>query len=590
MKLFGTDVGGSTASTSDFALRMNVGYMSQAFSLYSELTVRQNLKLHAELYQLPAGTIPARITELLTRFDLTDVADLRPESLPLGIRQRLQLAVAILHRPAMLILDEPTSGVDPVARDQFWRTLIELSRDDGVTIFLSTHFMSEAERCDRISFMHAGRVLAVGAPDALRQERGVATLEDAFIAYLEGAQDARPAASTPPASDTTPAQPERAPAQVRRFDSRRLWASARREMMELARDPVRMAFAVFAPLVLMLAFGFGISFDIENLRFAAFDQDHSLESRTLVDQFSSSRYFSEQPPIASATERDERLVSGDVQIVIEIPPGFGRDLLAGHHPELDVIIDGAMPFRAETARGYVTALASTYVTSLTASTGSSSHTIDAVGIETRFRYNQAFRSANALVPSIIMLMLIVVPAIMSAVSVVREKETGSIANFRATPITSFEFLFGKQLPYIAISMVSYIFLCLLAYVVFDVPIKGSFLTLTLATFFYVAGTTGFGQLISSFTRTQVSAVFATAILSIIPAINFSGLLVPVASLSGGGRIIGLILPPVWYQPVSVGTFTKGLSFLDLWQNIAVLAGFFGLFLVIAQLALKKQEA
>lgn len=590
MKLFGTDVGGATAgSAADFALRMNVGYMSQAFSLYGELTVRQNLTLHAELYQLPTDAIPTRIAELLTRFDLTDVADTRPESLPLGIRQRLQLAVAILHRPAMLILDEPTSGVDPVARDQFWRTLIELSRDDGVTIFLSTHFMSEAERCDRISFMHAGRVLAVGAPDALRQARGVATLEDAFIAYLEAAQDAAPAPSTAPTAQTTPPQ-ERAPTPVRRFDSRRLWASTRREMMELMRDPVRMAFAFFAPVVLMLAFGFGISFDIENLRFAAFDQDHSLESRTLIEQFTSSRYFRELPPINSAAERDERLVSGDAQIVLEIPPGFGRDLLAGHHPQLDVLLDGSSTFRAETARGYVTALASNYATSLATSAGGPSHAIEPVGIETRFRYNQDFRSANALVPSIIMLMLIIVPAIMSAVSVVREKETGSIANFRATPISSFEFLFGKQLPYIAVSMASYLFLCIIAYLVFDVPIKGSFLTLTLATFFYVAGTTGFGQLISSFTRTQVSAVFATAILSIIPAINFSGLLVPVASLSGGGRVIGLILPPAWYQPVSVGTFTKGLSFLDLWQNIAMLAGFFIVFLVIAQLALKKQEA
>ena len=109
------------------------------------------------------------------------MADAKPESLPLGVKQRLQLAVAVLHRPPMLILDEPTSGVDPVARDAFWRTLIDLSRDDGVTIFLSTHFMNEAERCDRISLMHRGRVLAVGAPKELVKDRGSATLEDAFI-------------------------------------------------------------------------------------------------------------------------------------------------------------------------------------------------------------------------------------------------------------------------------------------------------------------------------------------------------------------------------------------------------------------------
>src|SRR5262245_49305524 len=128
---------------------------SQAFSLYNELTVRQNLELHARLYHLPDREVDGRVKELLQRYDLSGVADQRPESLPLGIKQRLQLAVAVLHRPSMLILDEPTSGVDPVARDSFWRTLIDLSRDDGVTIFLSTHFMNEADRCDRISLMHA---------------------------------------------------------------------------------------------------------------------------------------------------------------------------------------------------------------------------------------------------------------------------------------------------------------------------------------------------------------------------------------------------------------------------------------------------
>src|SRR4029077_15869504 len=151
----------------DMEARRNVGYMSQAFSLYSELTIRQNLELHAQLYHLPSGQIDGRVAELLQVYDLNPAADARPESLPLGVKQRLQLAVAVLHRPAMLILDEPTSGVDPVARDAFWQTLIDLSRNDGVTIFISTHFMNEADRCDRISLMHAGKLLAVGTPQEL---------------------------------------------------------------------------------------------------------------------------------------------------------------------------------------------------------------------------------------------------------------------------------------------------------------------------------------------------------------------------------------------------------------------------------------
>src|SRR5271165_1060511 len=178
-KLFGKPM-----QANDMQARLNVGYMSQAFSLYEELTVRQNLDLHAHLYHLPADQIDGRIEELLEHYHLKDVADQLPSGLPLGVKQRLQLAVAVLHRPAMLILDEPTSGVDPVERDEFWRTLIHLSRDDGVTIFISTHFMNEAERCDRISLMNAGKVLAVGAPAELVRQRRCATLEDAFISYL----------------------------------------------------------------------------------------------------------------------------------------------------------------------------------------------------------------------------------------------------------------------------------------------------------------------------------------------------------------------------------------------------------------------
>jgi ribosome-dependent ATPase len=195
-----------------------------------------------------------------------------------------------------------------------------------------------------------------------------------------------------------------------------------------------------------------------------------------------------------------------------------------------------------------------------------------------------------MVPGVIMLVLILIPAIMSAIAVVREKETGSIANFRSTPITKFEFLSGKQLPYIAVAMVSFVLLVSLAILLFGVPVKGSPGILVAGTLLYVAATTGFGQLISAFTRTQVSAVFATAILSVVPAINFSGLLVPVSSLSGGARLFGLGFPSAWYQPISVGTFTKGLGLDELWFDLLVLGGFFVLFLVAAQLILRKQEA
>ncbi len=576
-KLFGKPMGAD-----DMAARQNVGYMSQAFSLYSELTVRQNLELHAHLYHLPANEIEGRIKELLERYDLKDVADAKPESLPLGVKQRLQLAVAVLHRPPILILDEPTSGVDPVARDAFWRTLIDLSRNDGVTIFLSTHFMNEAERCDRISLMHQGRVLAVGSPKELVKKRGSATLEDAFISYLEEAAatgEKKRAQAAPQATDqaakrpsapqptSQEAKPTPAPAS-KRFDPRRLWAYARRETMELLRDPIRLSFAFIGPVILMFAFGYGITFDVENLNFAAFDQDRTPESRRLLEGFSGSHYFSERPPISSTAELERRMRSGELAVVVEIPSGFGRDIANLRSPEVGFWVDGAMPFRGETTKGYVTGI---------------------VLRENRFRYNQGFKSVFSMVPSVIVMMLVLIPAIMATIAVVREKETGSIANFRSTPISKFEFLCGKQFPYVVVGMLTFTLLLLMAYFVFDVPVKGSLGALTLGALLYVFSTCGFGQLISTFTQTQVAAVFATTVLAVIPTVNFSGLLVPVSSLTGQGRLIGLMFPAAWFQPISVGTFTKGLSYSDLWFNALVLALFAVGFLIASHTFLRKQE-
>jgi ribosome-dependent ATPase len=213
-----------------------------------------------------------------------------------------------------------------------------------------------------------------------------------------------------------------------------------------------------------------------------------------------------------------------------------------------------------------------------------------LNLEDRFRYNQGFKSVFAMVPSVIVMMLILIPAIMASIAVVLEKETGSIANFRSTPITKFEFLLGKAFPYVVVGMLTFTLLLLMSFFVFHVPVKGSFAALALGTLLYVFSTCGFGQLVSTFTQTQVAAVFATTVLSVIPTVNFSGLLVPVSSLTGMGRFIGLMFPAAWFQPITVGTFTKALGFSDLWLNTLVLAAFVLVYLIAAQILLKKQEA
>jgi ribosome-dependent ATPase len=583
---------GRPLDANDMATRERVGYMSQAFSLYGELTVRQNLELHSHLFHLPEERRAARVREMLERFDLLGVADSRPESLPLGQKQRLQLAVAILHRPEVLILDEPTSGVDPVARDGFWRYLIDLSRDEGVTIFLSTHFMNEAERCDRISLMHAGKVLAVGTAKDLTQRRGMKSLQDAFIAYLEDAAGTEPGAK-PSETEAVPepTRPAVSPASVSsRFDLRRLWAYARRESMEILRDPIRLAFSLVGPLILLATVGYGISFDVEHLAFAAFDQDQTTQSREFLENFWGSRYFTEHRDITSEADLDRRLKDGELALAIEIPPNFGEDLVADKEPEVSVSLDGAMPFRAETASGYVSGLALSYLADQAARGHITGLQQLPVNVDERFRYNQAFKSVYASVPGTIMLLLILIPAMMTAVGVAREKETGSIANFRSTPITGIEFLLGKQLPYVAIGLVSFLTLLLLAIYLFGVPVKGSTAALFLGAFIYIGAATAFGLLISCFTTTQVAAIFTTTVLTLTAAVNFSGLLMPFSSLSGAARWIGIGFPSGWFTQISLGTFTKGLGFWDLWPNILVLLAFALGFLAAATLVLRKQEA
>jgi len=579
---------GHPIDADDLATRKRVGFMSQSFSLYRELTVLHNLQLHAQLFHLSPERTRARIDELVQTFGLAPYLTRRSEDLPLGVRQRLSLAVAVIHEPDLLILDEPTSGVDPLARDHFWDLLVDLSRNQGVTIFISTHFMSEAERCDRLSFMHAGEVLAQGAPAALKAQTATTSLEEAFIAYLEarageGEDLARPEEPSVPTGDTAPLV--RPP----RFSLARLWAYARREAMELWRDPIRLAFALLGPVILMLGLGYGISFDVERLAFAVLDRDQSPESRAYIEHFDASRYFRQRRPIKGLQELDERLRSGKLALAIEIPPDFGKRVAQGRRPEVAVWIDGAVPFRAETISGYVQGVHREYIEDLLLRTRGEVPQLEPIEVETRFRYNQAFRSVYAMVPGICMLLLILIPSTMTAVGVVREKELGSITNLYATPVTGTEFLLGKQLPYIGVSLLNYATLVALALWLFGVPVKGSFLALTLGAMLFVIASTGLGLLMSTFVRSQIAAVFGTAIVSTLPTVLFSGFLSPLSSLGGGARIMGYGFPSAWFHHVSIGTFTKGLGAADLVSDYLVL-GLFGLgFLVLGRALLRTQE-
>lgn len=576
---------GKAVDVNDIRTRHQIGYMSQSFSLYEELTVEQNMDLHGRVFGLSKAEIAARTQELLTMMELTPYLAQPTSALPLGVRQRLSLAVAIIHRPAILILDEPTSGVDPVARDQFWMLLIDLCRTQRVTIFITTHYMNEAERCDRVSLMHNSKVLASGSPQEICTQFGVSSLEDAFIHVLEQAQpEAALKAVEPVVQQSHDKQPR-----ASWFSLGRLWAYAHRELLELWREPVRLAFALLAPMFLMVLLGLGINFDVDDLPYAVLDHDDSPASRQYLQQFSSSLHFAQKAPLHSYQELDYELASGKLQFVIEVQPDFGRQLDAGQSPSVGVWINGSFPFRAERTRSYVESLHQQYVQALLQQTQGQAPP-QPFSIEPRFRYNQDMASIYAMVPSVVGLLVTLMPAMLMAVAVVREKELGSIINFYATPTRRLEFLWGKQIPYVLLACINYVMLILFAQYGFGVPLKGSLLALLLGGFCYAWVSTAFGLLVSVFTRTQIAALFAALICTMVPSVNFAGMMKPVASMEGGAFWVGTFYPATYIMNITVGTFTKALGLQELWHNFAAIGGFFLFFTSVSAMLLRKQDS
>ena len=580
---------GSPLAANDINTRYRVGYMSQSFSLYTELTVRQNLTLHAKLFKVASKILNSRVDEMLNRFALSHHQHSLPNDLPLGIRQRLSLAVAMVHKPEVLILDEPTSGVDPVARDNFWQLLISLARKDGVTIFISTHFMNEAVRCDRISLMHAGEVLVTDTPEAIKASKSADTLESAFIDYLVEAQTPANQAQKPDQNAQESFSADKTtPPSKRAKGLRRLLSYASRETLELIRDPIRLTMSFLGSMVLMMVIGYGITMDVDDLSYAVFDRDQTSTSLNYRNALSGSRYFNEQPAITSYADMDRRMKSGELSLAVEIPPEFSQKLHKGEQVEIGAWIDGSMPSRAETIEGYVTGIHLKWLLQQ-ASQASQVQSTSSINVESRYLYNPDVQSLVAIVPAVMPMLLLMIPALLTSLAVVREKELGSIINLYVTPVTRIEFLLGKQLPYIATSFVSFLLLVAMAVWLFDVPLKGDMLVLCIITLLFVTFSTSFGLLASVFTNSQIAAILLTTIGTMVPAVQFAGMITPVSALEGAGRLIGELHPISYFLTASRGIFSKGLGFGTLDFAVFAIAISIPITLWLATVLLRKQE-
>jgi ribosome-dependent ATPase len=369
----------------------------------------------------------------------------------------------------------------------------------------------------------------------------------------------------------------------------RTWAIGRREAMELWRDKLRLAFCFLVPFILMLLFGYGLSLDIENVPFAVLDQDKSPQSRAYIDNFRHSRYFHFLGEVSDPAVAKRLMIQNDIQLYFEIPHRFGQNLLAKRKPQVGIFINGTMPYRANTIKSYVEGMNVLISERFQVEHRGFDSPVVRASIEPRFWYNQGLKSKDAFVPALIAVNLLTFSAILTALAITREKELGTILNYYATPVTPLEFLTGKQLPYILIGVLNACLMFLLAIGLFQVPMKGSVVLFTIGALLYVLTSSAFGVMIGMITRSQIGALLVTFLITMIPSFQYSGLFTPVSSLQGAAQGMAYFYPTMYFVNISVGTFTKGITLADQWQNFLALLVFWLAVSTLLLLFFSKQE-
>jgi len=359
----------------------------------------------------------------------------------------------------------------------------------------------------------------------------------------------------------------------------RVRAVAGKECREILRDRLFLALAFLLPVSLMLVFCYGISLDVENIPFAALDYDQSSMSRDYLHRFIDSRYFDYKGSVRIERDLEPMLAHSDIRFAVIIPPKFQENLLAGRPVAVQSIIDGTFPFRTSTSKGYVIAINAEFNGELLAgyisrhlgvSQKQAAAMSQPVRLQLRYLYNQEMKSVWSIASAMMMFVLMVCPPFLTALGIVREKETGSIYNIYASTVTRGEFLIGKLAPYVGISVINILILWFMAASVFGAPFKGDPFFFFISSVIYVICTTGIGLLVSLIVRTQVAAMMLTTIVTIVPSMLYSGLLVPIASMDAESKFEAHLFPTMYYNEIALGSFLKGIGPDQLWGNALVL--------------------
>jgi ABC-2 type transport system permease protein len=362
------------------------------------------------------------------------------------------------------------------------------------------------------------------------------------------------------------------------------WAVAVKELRQIRRDRRTLLILVFVPAVFLFLYGYALNFDIRHVRLAVEDRDNSPQSRALIASFAYSDYFDLVARVSSPAEIDALLDRGDARAVLVIPAAYSADLARGRTPEVQVIIDGDNANTATTVQGYVTAV----LRSTVAATSSLAARASIIRVEPRVWYNPELRSTVFLVPGLIAFIAMITAVISTALSVVREKESGTMEQVRMAPISTLAFVAGKTVPYLVLSQIGATLIIVAAMVFFDLPMRGNWLSLSLVVAVFLVGALGTGLLVSTIADSQQVAFQAAALIAMLPTLLLSGFIFPIASMPIALQYVTAIVPARYFLVALRGIVLKGLGLSDVMGQIGALAMYGGVVMTLAAVRLRRR--
>jgi ABC-2 type transport system permease protein len=349
-----------------------------------------------------------------------------------------------------------------------------------------------------------------------------------------------------------------------------------KELRQLSRDPATLAMLLALPLFLLLMFGYAISLDVRHIQLAVLDRDRTRASRDFIQDFLHSEYFDLRVTMDSESQIDRLLDEGTALVALVVPSGFGRAAAAGHAVEVQAIVDGSNGTTAATAIGYVQAAAADWseralVRALKrAGAAGDRSTVD---FRPRVLFNPELRSANFLVPGLIVLILIMSAVMSTALSIVREKERGTMEQLTVSPLRPLELVLGKAVPYFLIGLISAATILAASRILFGVTVKGSLLDLAGVTVVFLLGCVGFGVLLSTLSDSQQVAFLLSVLLTLLPVFILSGFVFPFRNMPGIIQAVSYILPGRYYLAAIRAIMLKGAGFQAYGNQVLALAVF-----------------